>query len=273
VDRGVDRGVSGEGTTWALRTNGTLEDANVHLAALEAAGLLGISEEDGRATLWFPARAEGLPLGGDWEPVEDRDWNARSRALLTPVTVGTVTVAPPWAAGQGDLVIDPAQAFGTGHHETTTGCLAALQELALDGRSVLDVGCGSGVLAIAAARLGAGSVTALDIDPLAVKAARANAAANAATVEAVEGSVDAAGDRRFDVVLANLDTTTLARLADRLVARLAPGGTLIASGVGLERQAEAVGAFAAAGLAVLVRAGGEWAVVVGHVRPAPGTAG
>jgi ribosomal protein L11 methyltransferase len=252
-------------TAWALRTNLDLEALNVHLDALEAAGLLGIVEEDGAATAYLPARVDGLPVAGRWEPVADVDWVAHGRRHARTVRIGPLVVAPPWlAAGEADpIVIDPGQAFGTGDHETTAGCLAALCELGVQGRSVIDVGTGTGVLAIAAARLGARRVVAVDTDPLAVDAARHNAGANGVLVEVRQGSADALAEP-FDVVVANLDTDTLRALADVLVARLAPGGTFIASGVSLERSDEAVEAFAAAGLRVLARPGREWVVLTGR---------
>lgn len=253
-------------TTWALRTGVGMEAVNLHLAALEQAGLLGLAEEDGAATAYFPARVDGLPVDGDWEAVPERDWLAVWKEGLEPVTVGALTVTPPWIdAGPDAVVIDPGQAFGTGHHETTTGCLAALQELHLAGRSVLDVGTGSGILAIAAARLGAGRVVGVDTDPLAVAAARANAAVNDVDVDVREGSADAAAPERFDVVVANLDTDTLSRLATALADRLAPGGSLIASGVSLARQTEAATALTRAGLRPLTRPGREWVVLLARV--------
>jgi ribosomal protein L11 methyltransferase len=250
--------------TWSLRTDRTLDELNLHLAALEAAGLLGIVEVEGRATAYFPERIDGLPIPGRWEPVPDRDWNAEWRAQMMPVVVGSVVVAPPWAQAVPDLpvviVIDPGQAFGTGHHETTTGCLAALQELDLRAKSVLDVGTGSGVLAIAAARLGAGRVVGVDTDPLAVSETERNASANDVRVEVAEGSAEQV-DGQFDVVVANLDTATITTVASQLAARLAERGTLVVSGVSLERLEEAVAALEAAGLAVWARPGAEWAVV------------
>jgi ribosomal protein L11 methyltransferase len=253
--------------TWALRTALDLETVNLHLAVLLDAGLLGMVEQDGVATAYFPAPVEDLPVEGGWDEVAERDWLAVWREGLDAVTVGALTITPPWIdAGLGAIVIEPGQAFGTGHHETTTGCLAALQELDLDGRAVLDVGTGSGILAIAAARLGAGRVVAIDVDPLAVGAARGNAARNGAAVEVSEGSVEVAPGR-FDVLVANLDTTTLSGLAGGLAQRLAPGGTLVASGVSIERQDEALAALDAAGLAALVRPGREWVVLVAR-RPA-----
>jgi ribosomal protein L11 methyltransferase len=251
---------------WALHTEIDLDAVNLHLGELEAAGLLGIVEEGGRATAYFRHRVEGLPLAGRWEPVPDVDWHAAWRERLEPVRVGPLVIAPPWKAspGPGVIVLEPGQAFGTGHHETTTGCLAALCELDLRHRTILDVGTGTGILAIAAARLGAAGVVAVDVDPLAVEAARDAVGRNGVDVLVVEGSLDVAPGGRFDVVLANLDTSTLAALATGLVARLRPGGTLIASGVSIEREREAVEAFSAAGLPVLSRRGREWVVLSGR---------
>jgi ribosomal protein L11 methyltransferase len=289
-------------STWALRSDLDLEGLNAHLDALEAAGLLGIVEEGGVATAYFPARVDGLPVGGRWEPVPDLDWEAHWRRHARVVRVGPVVVAPPWLAEETGhatpavsegaaraqvrgspvrpavsegaaraqvrgspiaVVIEPGQAFGTGDHETTAGCLAALCELGVAGRRVLDVGTGTGVLAIVAARLGAAALVAVDLDPLAVAAARANAAVNRVDVEVREGTAGAVTGT-FDVVVANLDTDTLRALAPALVGRLAPGGTLIASGVSVERAGEACAAFARVGLRVLDRPGREWVVLTGR---------
>lgn len=249
--------------TWVLRTTLSTEELNLRLAAMEAAGLLGIEEQDGRASAYFGQRAD-LDIPGEWEPVPDRDWNAEARKHLTAVRVGGLVVTPPWIteppADGLRVIIDPAQAFGTGHHETTTGCLAALQELDLGGQSVLDVGTGSGVLAIAAALLGAGAVTAIDNDPLAVEAAERNAAANGVAVDARLATPDQV-DGTFQVVIANLDTATINLVAADLAARLAPGGTLVASGVSVPRMDEGVAALEAAGLVVWARPGEEWVLL------------
>jgi len=254
---------------WAYRTGASMDEATLQLATLEAAGreavgLLGISEEEGRATLWFTTRVGDLPLAGRWEPVDDRGWQVAWREGLEPVVVGAVTITPPWRDPAGDLVVtvDPGQAFGTGHHETTTGCLAALQELPLTGRALLDVGTGSGVLAIAAALLGAAPVVAIDTDPQAAAAARSNAAANGAAVEVLDGSVEVVDGRTFDVVVANLDTNTIVRLAPALVAATAASGSLIVSGVSVDRLDEAAEALRAAGVDARPRPGREWAVLV-----------
>jgi ribosomal protein L11 methyltransferase len=252
--------------TWVLHTTLTLDELNLHLAALESAGVLGMVERDGETSAYFAGRPDDLPVTGRWEAVPERDWNAEWKVGLEPVRVGGLVITPPWRAtgDAAEVLISPAQAFGTGHHETTTGCVAALQELDLRGRSVLDVGCGTGVLAICAARLGAGDVIAVDIDPLAVEATADNAERNGVTVDVRLGSVEAAGAGPFDVVLANLDTATLSRGAPLLAERVAPRGTLIASGVSGERMDEAVAALSATGLSVWPRRGREWVVFVAN---------
>jgi ribosomal protein L11 methyltransferase len=258
--------------TWALHTEVDLDHVNLHLAALEEAGLLGIAEQDGRATVYLPARDDRLPLPGRWERVPERDWNEVWKDGIEPVRAGRFVIVAPWLphdpAEAGVIVVEPGQAFGTGHHETTSGCLLALQEFDLTARRVLDVGTGTGVLAICAARLGA-EVVAVDTDPLAVQAATENSARNRVPVDVRPGSLDAVEGERFDVIVANLDTTTLCALAPRLAAALAAGGAIVASGMSLEHHSQAVTALRAAGLAVGVRAGREWVVLVARLVGSP----
>lgn len=255
--------------TWALHTDLATDEVNVHLPALNAAGLLGIAELQGRATLYLSRQSAGLPVAGRWEHIPDRDWNAAWKADFDPVVVGRVAVVAPWhepPTAEVTLVVEPAQAFGTGHHETTTACLAALQDIDLGGRSVFDVGTGTGVLALAAKALGAGRVLGVDTDPLSVEAATANAHRNGIEVEVLAGSADVAGGERFDVVVANIDTATLTALAPDLVTCLADGGRFIGSGVSNERIGEALAVLGAAGMDVSATPGREWALLTGAGR-------
>lgn len=247
-----------------LEVPGDVDALAPHWPALVDAGLAGVVEHASHTELYFHARPRGLALDGRWRAVASRDWEARWRRGLAPVRVGRWTVTPPWLAtgADGELVIHPGQAFGTGHHETTVACLSALDALALAGRTVLDVGTGTGVLAIAAAAAGA-RVVAVDIDPLAVAAAGDNAARNGVTIDVRRGSVAAVpGD--FDVVTANLDTATLTAVAAALAGALAPGGELIAAGVSNERAGEAGRALVDAGLRVRSTPGRAWTLL--HAR-------
>jgi ribosomal protein L11 methyltransferase len=258
--------------TWVLHLDADLDEVNRHWIELSAAGMVGAAEAGGRAHVYFPARVEGLALTGRWEHLVYRDWHERWRAGLTPVRAGRWTVTPSWLAAGAphELVIDPGQAFGTGHHETTTLCLEALDATPLEGRTLLDVGTGSGVLAIAAARSGA-TVTAVDTDTLAVEAATANADRNGVRVTVAHGGVERVAGRAFDVVVANLDSATLATLASRLRDVLAPAGALIASGVGNERSDAVSSALEDVGLDVAATPGVEW-TLLRAVRTGPADA-
>ena len=193
-------------------------------------------------------------------------WRAGSR----------VVVVPPWLeiptdAAEGDLVlaIDPGHAFGSASHETTRLCLEAVVDLMTPGASVADIGCGSGVLAIAAARCGASSVVATDIAPEAIIATLDNVRRNdvddlvmvsTATIEELESAA-------FDLVLANIGAATLRSMAERLLAITRPGGALVLSGVLGEQIDSVIAEFERVGAVCSeVRADGEWRAVVLH-RP------
>jgi ribosomal protein L11 methyltransferase len=196
------------------------------------------------------------------------DWADRWRAFHAPVTVrGRLHVRPPWAppapAGVQDIVIDPGQAFGTGAHATTRLCLELLLELDA-GRAVLDLGCGSGVLAIAAARLGCAPVRALDHDQLAVQATRANAAVNGVAVDVARHDLLHDGPPPgAPVVLANLLGPLLRHLAVAGFAAGARPEALIASGLLVTEADELAAAFARRGLDERARrTEGEWAALL-----------
>jgi ribosomal protein L11 methyltransferase len=183
--------------------------------------------------------------------VPDEDWAARSQANLKSVHVGDIVVSPPWDAdntrlkpGPTIVLIQPSMGFGTGHHATTRLCLAALQRANVRGRSVFDVGTGSGVLAIAASLLGAHPVVGVDDDPDAIQSAQENLALNP------EARVDLRlGDLRSmvlgiaDLVIANLTGTLLIQGASQLQTLIAPHGRLIVSGLLDHEEAGVTGAF------------------------------
>jgi len=202
--------------------------------------------------------------------VEEADWADAWKAYFPVMRVGRrLVIRPTWrrhrrAPEDVVLALDPGMAFGTGLHPTTRLCLAGVEALAdrgvLAGTRVLDVGCGSGILAIAALKLGAASAVGLDTDPIAIEATIANARRNALVrrLRAREGSLPS-GEAPFDVVLANLIAGLLVPLARGLTDELRRGGVLLASGIFADREGDVRAAFEAAGLKVRGRtAEGDW---------------
>lgn len=202
------------------------------------------------------------------------DYGARWRDQFPAVRVGRrLLIAPSWEPAQGNssrtvLRIDPGQAFGTGHHPTTRGCLLAIEEqITPETRRGLDVGCGTGILALAMRRLGVAAVVAVDNDPLAREATREAAAANgirgirvAATLASARG--------HFDLVVANLYAGLLIELAPELAARLSPTGVLVVSGLLAAQERPVRSALRAAGIRVAGRRClSTWVTLV--ARPLP----
>lgn len=172
--------------------------------------------------------------------VEDQDWVRLTQSQFQPVSIAdALWIVPSWheppATSAPIIRLDPGLAFGTGTHPTTRLCLEWLVRHPLQGQSVLDYGCGSGILAIAAAKFGAARVVGVDIDPDAVRSTEANAADN--TVSLVAGLPDAVAGERFDVVVANILSAPLKLLAPAIAAHVKPAGALVLSGI-LERQSE-----------------------------------
>jgi ribosomal protein L11 methyltransferase len=202
--------------------------------------------------------------------VDEEDWANAWKAFFKPMRIGKrLIVAPPWElplspnpSSQPDdvtIIIDPGMAFGTGSHPTTRLCLAAIEEFLIPGMRVADIGAGSGILAIAAAKLGAARVHACDIDSLAVRIAGENALVNGVALEMSE----ALPSGRFDLIVANILADVIIGMADDLVARLAPDGVLIVSGIIETRGADVVAALATRGLTCAeVRYEGEWIALV-----------
>jgi ribosomal protein L11 methyltransferase len=189
------------------------------------------------------------------------DWAESWKEHFHVVRVGQrFVVKPSWRdynPADGDILIeiDPGLAFGSGLHPTTQLCLTIFEELPWRGQSLFDVGTGSGILSIAAAKLGAGPVRAVDVDPVAVDIARENFERNglAGQIEIAVGSAQAAGGRRWDIVIANILAHILIDIMPDLATAIAPGGQLILSGMIAEQEAEVTSAAVAQGLDIIDR--------------------
>ncbi len=176
------------------------------------------------------------------EPVEEQNWVQLTQAQFDPIRVsGRLWIVPSWHESPDpaaiNLVLDPGMAFGTGSHPTTRLCLEWLERTITGGESLLDYGCGSGILAIAAAKLGAAAVAGVDIDPQAVDAANANAASNDVAARFADSAETLAGE--YDVVVANILSNPLRVLAPAICAHVRAGGRLALSGI-LREQAEEI---------------------------------
>lgn len=234
--------------------------------------------EAARATLDVVLTTRGLPPAV-YTLVDDEDWAEAWKSHYHTTRIGRhFVIRPIWEAYDpqpGDLVIslDPGMAFGTGTHSTTRLCLMSLEDLMKPGLSVLDLGCGSGILAIAAAKMGASKILAVDIDPIAAKITAENAAVNGVadsivaqqgTLESVRGSA-----RRFDLLLANILARIIIEMCDQGLGDIVrPGGVAIFSGIINEQVDDVRVALSRAGYQVTnVRVEGDW-VSIEATRPA-----
>ena len=201
--------------------------------------------------LWHVSQIQALPPAS-YKTIVDEDWMAAWKQHYHPIPIGKkLLILPAWLTSEYPdriaVKIDPSMAFGTGTHPTTQLCLETVEAYTQPGIDLIDVGCGSGILSIAALKLAAGHALAVDIDPQAVRSTRENAAANEVIdrLETGQGSVDEilAGQfslRQAPLALANILAPIIIRLFNAGLARLvAPGGTLILSGI-LDKQADDV---------------------------------
>ncbi|MBI5739218.1 MAG: 50S ribosomal protein L11 methyltransferase [Nitrospirae bacterium] len=192
----------------------------------------------------------------DYVLLPETDWNESWKKNFNPIEVGNkLTIVPSWVKADTDriaVIIDPGQVFGTGHHESTRMCLTLIERISDNsaGESFLDIGTGTGILAIAAARLGFSPVTAIDNDPLSVEASLFNVGLNdLKNIVIKKGEImDVAGT--FDVISANLLAGTLIQIAQDIVSRLNPGGTAILSGMLAGQEDEVIESAQRAGLAL-----------------------
>jgi len=216
----------------------------------EPSAVLEVDVGDGHVRLTADV-TDPVRIPGPWVPsvlaVDDDGYLDAWRTWAVPVRVGRrLVVHPAWLARADDadadvvVVVDPGRAFGSGSHPSTRLALAALEDLVGPGTSVLDVGCGSGVLAVAACLLGAAEANAVDVEPAAVRATGANAAANG-VADRVRASTSAVEDvdGTYDVVVANISAAALTAMAAALEDRVPPAGALILAGM-LDEQADAV---------------------------------
>lgn len=243
-------------------------------SALWDAGAAGVAEQGPDLVAYFEFEPTVLvPSGGTWEDVDDVDHVAAYHQALTEVQIGALVVAPTHRdvvvrAGQTVVWLDPGMAFGTGHHETTRLALEALEGLDLTGRRVLDVGAGSGLLAIAADRLGAADAWGLDVDPATIDVARANARANRSRARFVVGGFgDVPIVAKVDVVVANLYAELHAAFLEGYAAATTPGADLFLTGILGPRDELVRAAIARAGRTfdtLAWRRDGDWWLV--HLR-------
>jgi ribosomal protein L11 methyltransferase len=181
------------------------------------------------------------------EDVAEQNWIQLTQSQFDPIRVSArLWIVPSWhEAPDPDaiiLVLDPGMAFGTGSHPTTRLCLEWLERSLIPGHSILDYGCGSGILAIAAAKLGATDVLGVDIDPQAVSAARSNAERNAVSARFDDSTKDIKG--QFDIVIANILSNPLKALAPAICSHVRHGGQLALSGILVEQAIELIDVYA-----------------------------
>lgn len=191
----------------------------------------------------------GLSAVPEWqsEPLEEQNWVQLTQSQFDPIRVsGRLWIVPSWHESPDpaaiNLILDPGMAFGTGSHPTTRLCLEWLEREVQAGESLLDYGCGSGILAIAGARLGAARVAGVDIDPQAVQAARDNAERNGVTALFADSAEPVAGE--YDLVVANILSNPLRVLAPAICAHVRSGGRLALSGILREQAEEIIGIYA-----------------------------
>jgi ribosomal protein L11 methyltransferase len=197
--------------------------------------------------------------------VEEEDWANAWKAFYKPIRVGAhLVVTPAWMTppnepGDINIIMDPGMAFGTGSHPSTQLCLAALEDYVRPGMHVADVGTGSGILSIAAARLGATLVRGTDIDPIAITVATKNAETNGVAAQFALGLPDGI----FDVIVSNILADVIIGLADNLTERLEPHGTLIVSGIIDTRESDVADALTSRGMTLLeIRRDAEWVAII-----------
>jgi ribosomal protein L11 methyltransferase len=250
---------------------------------------LGVIEEDDSVIAFYPETADMTSIRRELSIIQsllersgqhsaliyhfsiiaEQDWNESWKKGFVPIDVGNrFTILPPWEQpkkGRINLIIDPAMAFGTGHHETTRSCLVLMEkyEKISNKNDFLDLGTGSGILAIAAFKLGFHRIVAIDTDLLAVEAARKNAELNqTADIEIQECSL-ASLREAYDFIVANIISSVLEMLAPLIATHVKPGGVIVLSGILIGQDDEVLLAMTQAGLKLIERfPDGKWMSLV-----------
>ena len=217
----------------------------------------GASQVETLALIAARMEAAGIPYTVETEGVEQEDWQNGWRKYYHPMDIGKrLAIVPSWQEYDTDrvkLILDPGLAFGTGGHETTSLCLEALDERVRGGERVLDIGTGSGILAIAALKLGAGSAEGVDIDPVAVRTAGENAALNgvADKLTVLVGDLSDKASGRYNIITANIVANAIISLAPAVPGLMAENATFIASGIIDSRKDEVIAGLEKVGLSVV----------------------
>lgn len=225
---------------------------------------LSPQDHPAEAAAWIAERcaAEGISLEIDTRPCRSEDWENNWKAYFHPIPVGEkLLIQPAWEEpadpqGRAVLLLEPGLAFGSGSHATTRLCMEALEQAIASGCAVLDVGCGSGILSVAAMLLGAGRALGVDIDPMAVQNARENAARNAFAepeLRFVLGDLTSGVDGQYDVVVSNIVADAIISLSSQIAPKLKPGGVWISSGIIDTRADDVLQALEKAGFRLLER--------------------
>jgi len=236
---------------------------------------LSAQDYPGEAAAWL---GERLTAGGVAHEIEilacrSEDWENNWKAYFHPMPVGErLLIQPAWEepvnpGGRAVLLLEPGLAFGSGGHVTTRLCMEALEKHVTPGSTVLDVGCGSGILSVAAVLLGAGHALGVDIDPMAVECARENAERNGITCEFVQGDLATGVSGKFDVVVSNIVADAIISLAGQIAAHLKPGGVWVSAGIIDTREGDVLEALKANGWRVTERQEEEGWVCLGAEMP------
>ena len=221
----------------------------------------------------LPSIAPGIDLGKlevSMTTIDDEDWAENWKSQYKPFRLGKhIVIRPGWEEYDAEptdkvVTIDPGMAFGTGTHETTGMCVSLVEEYVKEGMDVIDVGTGTGILAIAAAHMGAKHVLASDIDPMAVRVAKENIEINGFSdvIEAKEGDLLEAAESDANVVIANIIADVIIHICAPVRALIREGGVFICSGIAREREDEVIEALKKAGYGKLdKRNDGEWTAI------------